>query len=197
MEELRIYNIKFGYTGIMCHNTLQLKQILELLEYPQKDFMDLSFPVIVSCRSIAIVDPTASGFKFVQALDVIKANPKPLFTTQDGFPIFNGECCYIIRSTSKAEFIDSYYGIWLGSGHQALYFKRREKALEYLKNRHKITLSAVELQDQKTAMEIRIIALLNDFNKICVDNGFQVSGLNYSHDNTDQDRKFEIDIQIE
>ena len=58
------------------------------------------------------------------------------------------------------------------------------------------SLTAMQLQDIKTGFEMKIEGLLSELNSVCADNNFQVSGINYRHDDTDHARTFEIDIQI-
>jgi hypothetical protein len=58
-------------------------------------------------------------------------------------------------------------------------------------------LTARQLQDIKTEFEIKIERLLGELNTVCADNNFQISGVNYQHNDTDHARTFEIDIQIE
>lgn len=57
-------------------------------------------------------------------------------------------------------------------------------------------LTAIELQDKKTDLEIKIANLLFRYNQICANNGFQVEEMKMAAHNTDHERTFEIDIHI-
>lgn len=205
---LKIDDIKNQFIGVNCYTAIELKTITNLFGYQDRNWHTLiayenesTYPIIVSSRKSAVINKSEPGYTFVNAQDVIKENPIPIFKTEDGFDIFYPDKTYMVSDSTSIDNLHQYYGCWNGNLLEARYFMKCENAIGYIEERDrqipKKQLTAKELQQIKLETEIQIEKILSDFNQLCAENDFQVSGINYQQRKTDHNREFEIDIQIE